>query len=64
MDVIEIPVYAAYQEDSGQGLSPWRKIRRRYCGNSGLHAKGQPLLVGTVDVDVSEHLNAILKRKR
>ncbi len=29
-----------------------------------LHAKGQPMLVGTVDVDVSEHISSLLKKKK
>ena len=30
---------------------------------AGLHAKGQPILVGTVSIEISEHLSKLLKRQ-
>ncbi|MGI6181959.1 MAG: preprotein translocase subunit SecA, partial [Agathobaculum sp.] len=66
LDVIEIPTNkpiarkdnpdAVYKNESG-------KIKATVARIEACHAKGQPILVGTVSIEKSEELSAILKRK-
>ncbi|MGI6213136.1 MAG: preprotein translocase subunit SecA [Christensenellales bacterium] len=67
LDVIEIPTNMPLirrDEPDKVYLSLEKKYDAVIAEIAELHAKGQPLLVGTVDVDVSEHLSAILKKKK
>ncbi|MGM9613174.1 MAG: preprotein translocase subunit SecA, partial [Butyricicoccus sp.] len=66
LDVIEIPTNkpiarkdnpdAVYKNEKGKTMATIRRIEE--C-----HAKGQPILVGTVSIEKSEELSALLKRK-
>ncbi|MBR3867343.1 MAG: preprotein translocase subunit SecA [Butyricicoccus sp.] len=66
LDVIEIPTNrpiaridnpdAVYKSEKGKLMATVARIEA--C-----HAKGQPILVGTVSIEKSEELSAILKRK-
>ncbi len=66
LDVIEIPTNkpvarkdnpdAVYKNERGKIMATIARIEQ--C-----HAKGQPILVGTVSIEKSEELSAILKRK-
>ena len=65
LDVIEIPTNKAvirqdnedaiYRTERGKYLSIIEEIRR-------VHAKGQPVLVGTISIEKSEELSKLLKR--
>ncbi|MBS6546993.1 MAG: preprotein translocase subunit SecA [Butyricicoccus pullicaecorum] len=66
LDVIEIPTNkpiarkdnpdAVYKNEKGKTMAIIRRIEE--C-----HAKGQPILVGTVSIEKSEELSALLKKK-
>ena len=66
LDVIEIPTNkpiarkdnpdAVYKNEKGKTMAVIRRIEE--C-----HAKGQPILVGTVSIEKSEELSALLKKK-
>ena len=66
LDVIEIPTNkpiarkdnpdAVYKNEKGKTMATIRRIEE--C-----HAKGQPILVGTVSIEKSEELSALLKKK-
>ncbi len=66
LDVIEIPTNkpvirkdnpdAVYKNEKGKTMAIIRRIEE--C-----HAKGQPILVGTVSIEKSEELSSLLKRK-
>ena len=65
LDVVEIPTNkpvirqdnpdAIYRTENGKFLSIIEEIKR-------VHAKGQPVLVGTISIEKSEHLSKMLKR--
>ena len=67
LDVIEIPTNkpiarkdnpdAVYKNEKGKTMATIRRIEE--C-----HAKGQPILVGTVSIEKSEELSALLKKRR
>ena len=66
LDVIEIPTNkpiarkdnpdAVYKNEKGKTMATIRRIEECY-------AKGQPILVGTVSIEKSEELSALLKKK-
>jgi len=66
LDVVEIPTNrpnarvdhpdAVYKNEAGKNRAIVRKIEE--C-----HAKGQPILVGTVSVEKSEYLSSLLKKR-
>jgi preprotein translocase subunit SecA len=67
LDIVEIPTNkpirridrndVVYKNDAGKNRAIIEQIRE--C-----HAKGQPVLVGTVSIEKSEYLSSLLKRER
>ena len=67
LDIVEIPTNKSirridrndvvYKNDAGKNRAIIEQIRE--C-----HAKGQPVLVGTVSIEKSEYLSSLLKRER
>ncbi len=67
LDVVEIPTHLdmiRIDEPDKIYLTLERKYNAVIEEIAATHAKGQPILVGTIDVDVSEHLSKLLTRKR
>lgn len=67
LDVVEIPTnldMIRVDEADKIYLTLERKYRAVIEEITATHEKGQPILVGTIDVDVSEHLSGLLTKKR
>ena len=66
MDVVEIPTnMPVIREDLEDAVYKTQKEKfRAVCDEvERAHAKGQPVLVGTITIEVSEHLSSMLKKR-
>ena len=67
LDVVEIPTHEEMiRVDEPDKI--YLNLERKYAAVIdeivSTYEKGQPILVGTIDVDVSEHISKLLKRKK
>lgn len=66
MDVIEIPTnrpVIRVDNDDAVYMTKKEKYRAVVEAVKEAHAKGQPVLVGTITIDVSEHISTLLRRE-